>query len=161
MPAHLELPVRKMLSLQSLLCLPHLLQQESSCLHNCLYPHGISLSWNIRRRSKKSFICLNSTLLKVHTMCPRLKCLSWLIKSNMSIMSHSKKLKIYASKASDQFLITLHHLFYCLVPFHWANVCVSPEYSPDEQMLMHKVIIALFIGSRQSFIFVQIDTCHL
>ena len=23
-------------------------------MHNCLYPHGICLSWNIRRRSKKS-----------------------------------------------------------------------------------------------------------
>ena len=94
-------------------------------------------------------------------MCPRLKCLSWLIKSNMSIMSHSKKLKIYASKASDQFLITF--TFFFTVWFHSiGQMCVSLlNIHLIEQMLVHEVIITLIIGSRQSFIFVQIDTCHL
>ena len=78
----------------------------------------------------------------------------------MPVVSQTKKLNVNASHGLDQTLISVTLFFrirFCSIRY----VCILWfDVHPVEQMLMHKVIIALIIVSGQASVLIQIHCFH-
>ena len=123
--------------------------------------HGICLFWNILFAVKESFVGLNRSFSQIYAVSLVFKMVGWFIKTNMSIVTKPEDLDISWTDLVKQFVICLACFFsiwFCAV----RNVCICMvDIYFVEQMGIHKIAVALFIRTSQSFIFIEIDSRYL
>ena len=67
-------------------------QKNALSTHNIANSHSIGFTRNILFTCKESLICLNGCICKIYTVCACFEVISWLIKTDVTVGSDSKKL---------------------------------------------------------------------
>lgn len=132
-------------------------QEDPAGFHNGSDPHGVSLAGDVVDGGKEALISFNGALGQINAVGCRSKCAVRLIESYVSIVSQSQKLQVNTAQAFDYGLIA--GALFGAVRFGSVRHSGVGGVNIDmaEQVVMHKVIIALIIVSRKAAVFVQVD----
>lgn len=130
-------------------------QEDFFRLQNRSNSHGNRLFRYLSGIGKKSGICPDRFLRKLHQMCLRDKLFRWLVKTNMPIMSNAQQPQVDGAVFGNDSLISLAlaRQVFCTA----VRKPGSAKIHSVEQVLLHKTMVALLMESIQSTIFVQIN----
>ena len=90
-------------------------------------------------------------------MCAILKVVIWLIETDVTIRSDSKKLQIYSSDILKQSIVCFTACLRIKIGTIRNMGILNVDIDSAEQVLVHEITIALVIRSVQSHIFVQVN----
>ena len=94
-------------------------------------------------------------------MCAILKVVIWLIETDVTIRSDSKKLQIYSSDILKQSIVCFTACLRIKIGTIRNMGILNVDIDSAEQVLVHEVTVALVIGSVQSYIFVQVHRFYM
>ncbi len=90
-------------------------------------------------------------------MCFFFKYRPWLIKSDMAVPSKAQKLQIQSAQRTDDCLMFFTCLFFIRIAAVRNINCILTYIYIPEQVLLHKIVIALPVPRVQTAVFIQID----
>ena len=125
-------------------------------LHNGHHTHSDSLGGNVILGSKETGVCLNGGLVKVNGVSFSCECVCGLVKADVTVKTYTEKLKVDSAELLDEFVVVFS---LCLEILCTAvrDVCViSVNVDFAEEVVIHKVAVALVVGAVQTHVLVQV-----
>ena len=136
-------------------------QKDFFSRHDVLDSHGIRLLRHIIHAFKKSCVCLDGALCKIHTVSFLFKSRSRLIEADMPVSADSQQLHVDTAYAADDFIIIRAGFFTVFFQAVWyVGFCFIDVYV-IKQIGVHEIAIALIIFSGKSFILIKVYGCDL
>ena len=94
-------------------------------------------------------------------MCGSYERIRRLIESNVAVGADSQHLNVDSASRSNRRIILLAFRFHILSTAAWNVNILSRYVDVLEQMLSHKIVIALIVLLRQCTVLIQIECCNL
>ena len=82
--------------------------QHLACLHDGANAHGVSLfGHQIHVTVEETLVCFNGLLSQIHTMSAQIESLTGLVEADVTIVTNTQQLQVYATNTADDLIVAL------------------------------------------------------
>ena len=135
-------------------------QENFFRLHNRFDTHGVSLARYILFFFKETFVSFDGAFGQVYAVSLFFKNRTWLIKTDVTIVSQSEKLKIDTACFTDDFVISGAGMFAVRIRTVRYEGSGLVDIDVIEEICIHKITIALIVVPGKTSVFVQVHRSY-